>query len=159
RLVVSTSPPDAVDVLSTALSPSHPQVEGRSFAADRVAATLSPMDDFNDTLRELIQLQRGVLSRRQALGAGLSEDLIKARLRGGRWGQIQLGGYATFTGECSRRGRRGAAAARLAGRVARLRTSVPYRSGLRGSVPGYARRYSGVRQQLWALLSHCAVEY
>jgi hypothetical protein len=60
------------------------------------------MDDFNDTLRELIQLQRGVLSRRQALGAGLSEDLIKARLRGGRWRQIQLGVYATFTGDCSR---------------------------------------------------------
>jgi hypothetical protein len=60
------------------------------------------MDDFNDRLRELIELQRGVLSRRQALAAGLSEDLIKARLRGGRWRQIQRGVYATFTGECSR---------------------------------------------------------
>jgi hypothetical protein len=60
------------------------------------------MDDFNDSLRELIQRQRGVLSRHQLLNAGFSEDLINARLRRGRWRQIHLGIYATFTGEWSR---------------------------------------------------------
>ena len=60
------------------------------------------MDDFNDSLRELIQRQRGVLSRQQLLNSGFSEDLINARLRRGRWRQIQLGVYATFTGEWSR---------------------------------------------------------
>lgn len=60
------------------------------------------MDDFDDALRELIQLQRGVLSRQQALDAGLGKDLIRARVRGGRWRQIQFGVYVTFTGERSR---------------------------------------------------------
>jgi hypothetical protein len=61
------------------------------------------MDDYvNGSLRELITMQRGVLSRRQALAAGISEDVIRARVRGGRWRQVHLGVYATFTGECSR---------------------------------------------------------
>jgi predicted transcriptional regulator of viral defense system len=60
------------------------------------------MDDFSQSLSDLIKLQRGVLSRRQALDAGLSEYQIRTRVRGGRWRQIQLGVYATFTGECSR---------------------------------------------------------
>ena len=60
------------------------------------------MDDLNGTLRELIQVQQGVLSRQQALDAGLRQDAIRARVRGGRWRQIQFGVYATFTGECSR---------------------------------------------------------
>jgi hypothetical protein len=58
--------------------------------------------DFNDSLRELLQRQRGVLSRQQALAAGLSDGLIRTRLRSDRWRQIQFGVYATFTGECSR---------------------------------------------------------
>jgi hypothetical protein len=60
------------------------------------------MDDFSDSLSELVNLQRGVLSRQQALGAGVSAHLIKTRVRGGRWRQIQLGVYATFTGQCGR---------------------------------------------------------
>jgi hypothetical protein len=60
------------------------------------------MDDFSGTLGELIKLQRGVLSRQQALDAGLRKDAIRARVRGGRWRQIQFGVYTTFTGECSR---------------------------------------------------------
>ncbi|HEY4850246.1 MAG TPA: type IV toxin-antitoxin system AbiEi family antitoxin domain-containing protein [Streptosporangiaceae bacterium] len=70
------------------------------------------MDDFNDSLRELIQRQRGVLSRQQLLNAGFSEDLINARLRRGRWRQIHLGIYATFTGEWSREVRMWAAVLR-----------------------------------------------
>jgi predicted transcriptional regulator of viral defense system len=87
---------------STVLSTGHPQDEERySRAVDR-PGTLDLMDDFSDRLSELIKLQCGVLSRRQALDAGLSEYQIRTRVRGGRWRQIQLGVYATFTGECSR---------------------------------------------------------
>jgi len=59
-------------------------------------------EDFHDSLRELIERQRGVLSRQQAMDAGLSQDLIRNRVRRGWWQPIQLGVYATFTGECSR---------------------------------------------------------
>lgn len=53
-------------------------------------------------LRELAELQRGVVSRKQALDAGLSADSIRGRVRGGRWRQLQLGVYATFTGDPGR---------------------------------------------------------
>jgi hypothetical protein len=50
------------------------------------------------TLRNLARHQNGVISRTQALRAGLTEDMIKFRIRSGRWRQIHLGVYATFTG-------------------------------------------------------------
>jgi hypothetical protein len=59
------------------------------------------MDDIGGHLRELVQRQRGVLSRRQILAAGLHGDLVESRLRRGAWRQIYTGVYATFTGECS----------------------------------------------------------
>jgi len=55
------------------------------------------------TLRYLARRQSGVVSRIQARQAGLSEDMIKFRVRSGRWRQIHPGVYATFTGELSRR--------------------------------------------------------
>ena len=67
------------------------------------------------TLRYLAQRQNGVISRSQALRAGLSPDTIKFRMRSGRWLQMHRGVYATFTGapgrgagfgrRCSRLGR------------------------------------------------------
>ena len=42
--------------------------------------------------------QNGVVSRSQAIRAGLSTDMIKFRLRSGRWRLMHRGVYATFTG-------------------------------------------------------------
>jgi hypothetical protein len=50
------------------------------------------------TLRYLAGNQCGVISRSQALRAGLTTDMIKFRLRSGRWRLMHRGVYATFTG-------------------------------------------------------------
>jgi hypothetical protein len=50
------------------------------------------------TLRNLIRYQSGVITRSQALQAGLSADMIKFRINSDRWRQIHRGVYATFTG-------------------------------------------------------------
>jgi hypothetical protein len=50
------------------------------------------------TLRYLVERQSGVVSRSQALKAGLSCDVIKFRVSSGRWAPIHPGVYATFTG-------------------------------------------------------------
>src|SRR6202035_3776138 len=47
----------------------------------------------------LLRLQRGVIARWQAETAGLAPDLVKAKLRGGRWQPLYRGIYAAFTGE------------------------------------------------------------
>jgi hypothetical protein len=49
-------------------------------------------------LRRLAQRQNGVVSRLQAIQAGLSADMIKFRLRSGRWRLMRRGIYVTFTG-------------------------------------------------------------
>jgi hypothetical protein len=68
--------------------------------ADR---TLSAMgSELPHTLRILADHQYGVISRAQALRAGLTVDMIKFRVRSGRWRQIHPGVYATFTGVLSR---------------------------------------------------------
>jgi predicted transcriptional regulator of viral defense system len=53
--------------------------------------------------RELLAGQGGIISRRQALRAGVSENTIDGRLRSGAWQQLHHGVYATFTGEPPRR--------------------------------------------------------
>jgi very-short-patch-repair endonuclease len=61
--------------------------------------TLSCMEsEFPSTLRNLARRQYGVVSRSQALRAGLTADMIKFRVRSDRWRQIHTGIYATFTG-------------------------------------------------------------
>jgi hypothetical protein len=50
------------------------------------------------TLRNLARNQCEVVSRVQALRAGLSEDMIKFRVRSDRWQTLHPGVYATFTG-------------------------------------------------------------
>jgi hypothetical protein len=51
---------------------------------------------------ELLDLQRGVISRGQALECGLSASAIRVRLRNGRWQRLADGVYTTFSGEPSR---------------------------------------------------------
>jgi predicted transcriptional regulator of viral defense system len=64
-----------------------------------VAVTLSGMvRELPSTLRYLAQRQRGVVSRSQAMRAGLSPGMIKFRVRSGQWQQLHPGVYATFTG-------------------------------------------------------------
>jgi Transcriptional regulator, AbiEi antitoxin len=43
-------------------------------------------------------LQNGVLTRRQALSAGITDKAIAANLRQGRWQRLRPGVYATFSG-------------------------------------------------------------
>lgn len=50
------------------------------------------------TIRELALAQGGVFSRRQAIRAGLSVDVVKSRVRSGKWQQLHLGVYSVFTG-------------------------------------------------------------
>ncbi len=50
------------------------------------------------TLRNLARTQSGVVSRSQALRAGLTLDMIRFRVRSDRWRPIHPGVYATFTG-------------------------------------------------------------
>jgi hypothetical protein len=56
-------------------------------------------------LRKANLYQSGVVSRAQALQAGLSPDKIKFRVSSGRWLQIHPGVYATFSGTPDRRAR------------------------------------------------------
>jgi hypothetical protein len=56
-------------------------------------------DRFLESQRDLLELQQGVITRRQALAAGLTEKAIVVRLQGERWQRLQAGVYATFSGE------------------------------------------------------------
>jgi len=52
--------------------------------------------------RALLKLQSGIVARGQALSHGLDEDVMKRRLRAGRWRAVHWGVYATFNGRLSR---------------------------------------------------------
>jgi len=54
------------------------------------------------SLREVAYFQAGVVTRQQALHAGLSGSAIRWKLKRGHWQPIYLGVYATFTGPISR---------------------------------------------------------
>jgi len=53
-------------------------------------------------LRVLLERQCGVLSRQQAVTAGLAPTVMDNQLRSDRWQRLQHGVYATFTGTPSR---------------------------------------------------------
>jgi hypothetical protein len=53
-------------------------------------------------LREQASWQAGVITREQALRAGVSRNAIVSKLRHGRWQQVYRGVYATFTGPVAR---------------------------------------------------------
>jgi hypothetical protein len=54
-------------------------------------------------------LQEGVITRRQAIRAGMATSAIEWKLRSGRWRQVHWGVYATFTGPLNRNARMWAA--------------------------------------------------
>jgi hypothetical protein len=56
------------------------------------------VSELPSTLRNLAERQSGVVSRSQALRAGLSDGTIRFRVSSGRWRPIHPGIYATFTG-------------------------------------------------------------
>src|SRR5215467_4292757 len=61
------------------------------------------MSDY--VLRPILEVrdrQEGVLTREQALGAGLSRRLIDGRLESGRWQRLHRGVFATFSGPVPR---------------------------------------------------------
>lgn len=53
-------------------------------------------------LCDLAESQRGILTASQLVGAGLSRELARSRVRQGRWQRVHRGVYATFSGEPSR---------------------------------------------------------
>jgi hypothetical protein len=55
-----------------------------------------------EVLRELAETQCGVITRRQALGAGLTRSAICARVDGRRWQRLYPGVFAAFSGEPGR---------------------------------------------------------
>lgn len=59
-------------------------------------------NEIPSSLREKAYFQAGVVTRRQALRAGLSSGMIRWQLTRGTWRQVYLGVYATFTGPMSR---------------------------------------------------------
>ena len=56
-------------------------------------------------LRELAERQRGLVTRGQALSAGLPKDLIYSWVERGRWQRVHTGVYAVFTGTPDREAR------------------------------------------------------
>jgi len=61
-------------------------------------------------LDQLLLAQRGLLTRRQALAAGLDDEAIRRQLHDARWQRLLPGLYATFTGGVTLEQRRLAAA-------------------------------------------------
>jgi hypothetical protein len=70
-------------------------------------------------LREIARCQGGIVSRRQAIAAGMTPGAIVAKVKYERWQQVYRGVYATFTGPPSREARLWAAVL-YAGKGARL---------------------------------------
>ena len=60
------------------------------------------MSQLPEALQELAESQRWVITRQQALAAGLTRSAIHARVSGGRWQRIYPGVLATFSGEPGR---------------------------------------------------------
>ena len=60
------------------------------------------LDRISLSLGELLDVQQGVLTRGQAIGAGLSRHAITARLETGRWQRLHWGVFVTFSGPIPR---------------------------------------------------------
>jgi hypothetical protein len=61
--------------------------------------------DIPEQLRDIAALQEGVVSRRQALMAGMRDWSIDSKVRSGRWQRIYPGVYALFSGPVPRAAR------------------------------------------------------
>ncbi|MFL6055970.1 MAG: type IV toxin-antitoxin system AbiEi family antitoxin domain-containing protein, partial [Actinoallomurus sp.] len=53
-------------------------------------------------LEHVLARQCGVITRRQALACGLTDEGLRARVRGGRWQRVFRGVYAAFSGPLPR---------------------------------------------------------
>jgi hypothetical protein len=80
-------------------------VAGRGEMSAEAVTLCVMVRELPSTLRYVAQNQGGVVSRSQAIRAGLSPGMIKFRVRSGRWRQIHAGVYATFSGDLTRRTR------------------------------------------------------
>ena len=66
-------------------------------------ATLNAMpSELPPHLRELAQFQQGILTKGQARQGGLTKDVIRSRVRQGRWQRVHAGVYAMSSGEPGR---------------------------------------------------------
>jgi hypothetical protein len=45
-----------------------------------------------------VELQKGILTRSQALTAGMTDKVIAVQVKRGRWQRLHRGVYATFSG-------------------------------------------------------------
>lgn len=54
-------------------------------------------------LQQKADQQGGVISRKQALAAGLRQSTIRSKIESGRWRTVRTGVYATFTGPITRK--------------------------------------------------------
>jgi very-short-patch-repair endonuclease len=61
-------------------------------------------NDIPPRLAAIARNQKGVVSRRQALSAGLTRGVIDAKVRSGWWEHVHEGVYKTFTGQLTRDG-------------------------------------------------------
>jgi hypothetical protein len=64
--------------------------------------TFSMSDKLPADLRDQARWQAGVVTREQALRAGISRNAVVSKLRHGSWLQVYRGVYATFTGPIGR---------------------------------------------------------
>jgi very-short-patch-repair endonuclease len=64
-------------------------------------------------MADVLERQHGVLTREQAISAGLSRRLIASRLDSGRWQRLHRGVFATFSGPVPREARLWAAVLRV----------------------------------------------
>jgi putative AbiEi antitoxin of type IV toxin-antitoxin system/uncharacterized protein DUF559 len=58
--------------------------------------------DVPPSLTELAEIQRGIITARQAAACGITRAYLKSRVRQGRWQRLHRGVYATFSGEVGR---------------------------------------------------------
>ena len=64
--------------------------------------TMSGVHDLPDALADLLDQRAGVLTRSEALQAGMTRKQIQAQVASGRWQRLHLGVYAAFSGEPGR---------------------------------------------------------
>ena len=84
-------------------------------------------------VRDLLQMQCGVLTRAQALGNGMTRKQVEVRLRSGRWQRLHPGVYATFTGDPRRSALLWAALLRAGGEAVLSHHTAAELHGLRAS--------------------------
>jgi len=63
---------------------------------------MNVFDYTKPSMVDLLDRQHGVLTREQAVGAGLSRHAIAARLESGRWQRLYRGVFVTFNGPIPR---------------------------------------------------------